>query len=151
MKRIRKPYPLIVLALLIAWILRPYPAIDDAKVHPAFHGFSTDVPFDRGTSFADGGSSCFVIYAPKGDLIISIPHLIDDSNRYQSRFYFGAAYYTDPKAVEVTGYKHTRWKLAKILSQQRWSDTNTACEIAYLTGRVSDWIAAGMAYLINER
>ena len=142
MKR-KKLIALIVLVLaLLAWTFRPYPTIDESKVHPSLRGLGESAECGW-TSFGDGGSVVIYIHPSDGrEIVLCLSNSLDQSFFERGQLYIGAPYYSDPGSTRITGYVHTKYVVAKLLSKGIPETPSVRSVIALLTMRASDWISS---------
>jgi hypothetical protein len=132
----------IVTGLACGWIFRPYPEIDQTKVHPALR----DLPKSARsgfTSYSDGGSMAVEIERPDGTkilLCLAKSSLLPPSETGQ--LYIGARHFSFPGATKIVGYDHTRFVIARLLASHIPEHPYVRKDIALLTKRTSDWISA---------
>lgn len=127
---------------LLAWIFRPYPTIDETKVHPSLRGL--DASTECGwTSWGDGGSVVIFIRPAGGSEIeLCLSNSLDQSFFERGELYIGAVYFKDPGSTKITDYDHTKYLVAKMLAKHIPEYPSSRAVIALLTMRVSDWISS---------
>jgi len=132
----------VLLLALVAWIARPYPTIDQTKVHPSLRGLDDSAECEW-TSFGDGGSVAINIRRPEGGVIeLCLSHSLDQSVSERGDLYIGASYYSDPGSTKIAGYDHSKYVVAKLLAKSIPKDPSVRDKIALLTMRASDWISS---------
>lgn len=129
---------------LVAWIFRPYPTIDQTKVHPRLRGLDDSAECDW-TGIGDGGSTTIRIRRSDGEEIF----LCLSNSPSQSLFERGQLYivppyshYTHPGSTKITGYDHTKFVVAKLFAKKIPNYPPVRSKIALLTMRASDWISS---------
>jgi hypothetical protein len=131
---------MLVLAAVIGWIFRPYPVIDELKVHPALRGLD-DSTKCVWTGFADGGSLAIRVTRADGSNVdLCMSNSLNHSFFERGQLYIGATHFSMPGAVKITGYDHTKYVVAKLLARDLPKHPNLRGDIAILTKRVSDWV-----------
>lgn len=144
MKR-KKLIGLVVLILaLLAWTFRPYPIIDETKVHPSLRALDDSAECDS-TGIGDGGSQTIRIRRSDGrEIFLCLSNSASQSLFERGQLYIGApyAYYSDPGSTKITGYDHSKFVVAKLLAKKLPNYPPVRAEIALLTMRASDWISS---------
>jgi hypothetical protein len=131
----------LILAAVTGWIFRPYPVIDETRVHPSLRGLdnSTKCSWD---SFGDGGSMMIQVERPDGTVVVlCMSNSLDHSFFERGQLYIGAMHFTRPGAIKITGYDHTRFVVAKLLARDLPTNPGLREDIALMTKRIPDWIS----------
>lgn len=137
---------LIILAVLLlalgAWTFRPYPTIDETKVHPSLRGLDDSAECGW-TSFGDGGSVAISIRRPGGgEIELCLSNSLGQSVFDRGDLYIGSSYYSDPGSTKIAGYDHSKYVVAKLLAKSIPKHPSVRAKIALLTMRASDWISS---------
>jgi len=145
---------ILILAGVICWLFRPYPTIDESRVHPSLRGLD-DSAVCEWTSFADGGSLILhVIRSDGSDVVLSMSNSLDHSFYERGQLYIGADHFSLPGSTKITGYDHTKYVVAKLLNRNLTKYPSLRGDIAILTKRVPDWISfmieAGLSESFEE-
>lgn len=125
--------------ILLAWIYRPYPALDRAKIHPLLRrvDFTDSLEYD---TYGDGGSLWISIYHGDEKAIeMCLSNSLDQSFFDRGQLYIGS-YFSHPESILVTNYDHTRFLLASMLLHKGNKKPGDYEAVALLTGRTKDWI-----------
>jgi hypothetical protein len=125
--------------ILLAWIYRPYPALDRAKIHPLLRrvDFTDSLEYD---TYGDGGSLGILIYHGDEKAIeMCLSNSLDQSFFDRGQLYIGS-YFSHPESILVTNYDHTRFLLASMLLHKGNKKPGDYEAVALLTGRTKDWI-----------
>lgn len=128
------------LAAITGWLFRPYPTIDESRVHPSLRGLD-DSTKCAWTSFGDGGSMVIQVERPDGNkVVLCMSNSLDHSFFERGQLYIGAMHFSMPGATKITGYDHTKFVVAKLLARDLPKYPYLRGDIAILTKRFSDWI-----------
>lgn len=79
-----------------------------------------------------------VQFADGREVDLCMSNSLDQSFFERGQLYIGAEHFSQPGATRITGYDHTKFVVAKLLSRD---DPYRRGDIAILTKRVSDWIS----------
>jgi len=132
----------VLLLVLVAWLFRPYPTIDETKVHPSLRGLGDSAECGW-TSFGDGGSVAISIRRPEGgEIELCLSNSLGQSVFERGDLYIGSSYYSDPGSTKITGYHHSKFVVAKLLAKGIPDQPSVRAKIALLTMRTSDWISS---------
>ncbi len=127
-----------IVASWVGWLFRPYPVIDETRVHPALRGLDDSTKCEW-TSFGDGGSIEIQLTRPDGtEVILSMSNSLDQSFSERGQLYIGTPYFSMPGSTKITGYDHTKYVVAQLLARNPF---HASRDIAILTKRMSDWIS----------
>lgn len=141
MKRMTLIWVFVLILALLGWTFRPYPTIDETKVHPSLRGLAEATECGW-TSWGDGGSVAILIRPTGGSEIdLCLSNSLDQSFFERGELYIGASYYTDPGSTKITGYDHSKYVVAKLLAKEILKEPSTRKVIALLTKRASDWVS----------
>ena len=137
---------LIILAVLliasVAWIFRPYPSIDETKIHPSLRGLDDSAECGW-TSFGDGGSVAISIRRPGGaETELCLSNSLSQSIFERGDLFIGSSYFSDPGSTKIAGYDHSKYVVAKLLAKSIPQNPSVRAKIALLTMRTSDWISS---------
>lgn len=139
----RNPLLWILLALAAAglgWMMRPYPQIDQAKVHPALRGLDGTEKC-AWTSIGDGGTLCIWIWRSDGSKIeLLSSNSLDHSFSERGQLYLGGGYFDTRGTVKISGYDHTKFLVATTLANSD-DPENIRDNIALITKRPMDWVS----------
>ena len=150
MKRKKRIGIFLLILALLGWIFRPYPTIDETKVHPSLRGL-TDSTECGWTSWGDGGSVAIYIRPTGGSEIdLCLTNSLDQPLFERGQLYIGASYYTDPGSTKITGYDHSKYVVAKLLAKGIPKEPSGRNVIALLTMRASDWFFS-FVYRVGRR
>jgi hypothetical protein len=131
----------LILLVATGWLFRPYPTIDESRVHPSLRGLDDLVKF-AWTSFGDGGSMMIHVQRTDGSqVVLCMSNSLDHSFFERGQLYLGAMHFSMPGATKITGYDHTPFVVAKMLARDLPKDPHLRGEIAILTKRFPDWIS----------
>lgn len=132
---------ILISAAAVGWLFRPYPAIDEAKVHPSLRGLNASTRCET-TSFGDGGSLAIHVVRPDGtEVDLCLSNSLDHSFSERGQLYVGASHFSMPGATRITGYDHTRYVVARLLARNAATEASHRGDIFLLTQRVSDWLS----------
>ena len=127
---------------LLAWTFRPYPTIDESKVHPSLRGLDDSAECEW-TGIGDGGSTVICIRPTSGgEIYLCLSNSLDQAFYERGDLYIGAMYYSDPGSTKITGYDHTKYVVVKLLAKRMPEHPSVRPVIALLTMRTSDWISS---------
>jgi len=150
MKRKKLIWVFALILALLGWTFRPYPTIDETKVHPLLRGLPDSTECGC-TSWGDGGSVAIVIQPTGGrEIDLCLSNSGDQSFFERGDLYIGASYYTDPGSTKITGYDHSKYVVAKLLAKDIPNEPSVRNDIALLTMRASDWVFA-FVYRVGRR
>ena len=120
--------------------MRPYPQIDQAKVHPLLRGLDGTEKCVW-TGIGDGGTLYIWIWRNDGSKIeLLSSNSLDHSFSERGQLYLGNDYFDTPGTVKITGYDHTKFLVATILSNSD-DPKRVRDNIALITKRPMDWIS----------
>jgi hypothetical protein len=131
--------PGLALTLLI---FRPYPEIDESRVHPQLRGFddSTECAW---TSIMDGGSLAIRIRPSDGkEIFLCLSNSLEQPFFERGQLYIGATHFSEPGSTKIEGYDHSKFVIAKLLAKSIPDHPSVRAHIALLTMRASDWISS---------
>ena len=132
----------VIMLALLAWTFRPYPTIDESKVHPSLRGLD-DSAECAWTGIGDGGSTTIRIRrSDGGEIFLCLSNSLSQSLFERGQLYIGAMYYSDPGSTKITGYDHSKFVVAKLLAKGIPDQPSVRAKIALLTMRTSDWISS---------
>jgi hypothetical protein len=122
-------------------LFRPYPVIDESRVHPLLRGL-TDSTKCGWSSWGDGGSMAIYVERPDGgEVVLCMSNSFEHSFFERGQLYIGAAHFSMPGATKITGYDHTKYVVAELLARDLPKHPNLCRDIAILTKRIPDWIS----------
>jgi hypothetical protein len=134
----------LILAAVTGWLLRPYPTIDESRVHPSLRGLNDSTKCGW-SSWGDGGSMIIRVYRPDGtEVVLCMSNSSDHSFRERGQLYIGAMHFSMPGATKIIGYDHTKYVVARLLARDLPDYPYLRGDIAILTKRFSDWISFGL-------
>lgn len=131
----------LILITVTGWLFRPYPTIDESRVHPSLRGLD-DSAKCAWTAFGDGGS--MVIHVERSDgseVVLYMSNSLDHSFSERGQLYIGSTHFSMPGATKITGYDHTKFVVAKLLARDLPKYPYLRGDIAILTKRFPDWIS----------
>lgn len=127
---------MLLVVVLPVWLFRPYPEIDETRVHPSLRGLD-DSTTCAWTSVADGGSLFIQIERPDGGIVdLTMSNSLDHSFLERGQLYIGAGHLSMEGSAKITGYDHTKFVVAKLFAK----DPGLTEDIPLLTKRTADWI-----------
>jgi hypothetical protein len=142
MKRKKLIWMFVLILAMLGWTFRPYPKVDETKVHPSLRGLADSTECGW-TSWGDGGSVAILIRPTGGSEIdLCLSNSVDQSFFERGELYIGALYYTDSGSTKITGYDHSKYVVAKLLAKHIPKDPSVRSVIALLTMRASDWVSS---------
>lgn len=131
---------LLLTAVSVA-LFRPYPVIDESRVHPSLRGLNDSTKCGW-TSFGDGGSMVIRVERPDDtEVVLCMSNSFDHSFLERGQLYIGAMHFSMPGATKITGYDHTKYVVAKLLARDLPKYPYLRGDIAILTKRFPDWIS----------
>jgi hypothetical protein len=144
MKRKKLIGLLVLILALLVWTFRPYPTIDESKVHPSLRGLD-DSAECAWTGFGDGGSTTIRIRrSDGGEIFLCLSNSLSQSLFERGQLYIVPPYshYTHPGSTKITSYDHTKFVVAKLLAKGIPKEPSVRSHIALMTMRASDWISS---------
>lgn len=131
----------LILAAATGWLFRPYPSIDESRVHPCLRGLNDSTKCGW-TSFGDGGSMVIHVERPDGsEVVLSMSNSLEHSFFDRGQLHIGAMHFSMTGATKITGYDHTKFVVAKLLARDLLKYPYLREDIAILTKRVPDWVS----------
>jgi hypothetical protein len=132
---------ILLLTAVIVALFKPYPVIDESRVHPSLRGLNDSTKCGW-TSFGDGGSMVIHVERPDGsEVVLSLSNSLDHSFFERGQLYIGAMHFSMPGATKITGYDHTKFVVAKLLARDHPNNPGLREDIALMTKRIPDWIS----------
>lgn len=109
-------FMLLVVALPV-WLFRPYPEIEESRVHPTLRGLD-DSTKCAWTSLADGGSLMIQIERSDGSVVdLTVSNSLEHSFLERGQLYLGAGHFSMEGSTKITGYDHTKFVVAKLFAK----------------------------------
>jgi len=129
----------LLLALLLAWIFRPYGQTDVSQVDPRVRAIEEPCQKVEVYFFGDGGSIGIKIVDRAGKILnLCLPAPMDEPTFQFKKLFLGALYYSEKGAEEVSPPQHTRRRLAAILRSMSEIDGDIDVAVYRLSGRWRD-------------
>jgi hypothetical protein len=142
MKR-KKLIGLLVFVLALgAWTFRPYPTIDETRVHPLLRGLDDSAECGW-SSWGDGGSTGILIRTREGrEVELCLSNSSGQPIFERGDLYIGASHFSFPGSTKIAGYDHSKYVVANLLAKSNRDYPSVRAKIALLTMRASDWISS---------